>query len=90
LNWDYAIQLEARFKQEIDTLMKLAEAPDNTPLPEDMDVPKELKRRQDRLAVIAKAKQSQPARRRIMRNKKPSMMKSWLNVKNNSVKPAKL
>jgi hypothetical protein len=37
--------------------MKLAEAADNTPLPEDMNVPKELQRRQDRLAVIAKAKQ---------------------------------
>ncbi len=57
LSWDYANQLEAQFKQEIDTLMKLAEAADNTPLPEDMNVPKELQRRQDRLAVIAKAKQ---------------------------------
>ena len=38
--------------------MKLAEAADNSPLlPEDMDVTKELKCRQDRLAVIAKAKQ---------------------------------
>jgi len=46
LSWNYAIQLEARFKQEIDTLMKLAEAIDNTPLPENMDAPKELKRRQ--------------------------------------------
>ena len=57
LSWDYVNQLEAQFKQEIDTLMKLAEAADNTPLPEDMNVPKELQRRQDRLAVIAKAKQ---------------------------------
>jgi len=57
LSWDYANQLEAQFKQEVETLMKLAEAADNTPLPEDMNVPEELKRRQDRLAVIAKAKQ---------------------------------
>ena len=62
LSWDYAKQLEAQFKQEIENLMKLAEAADNTPLPEDMDVPKELKRRQDRLAVIAKAKQEIQAR----------------------------
>lgn len=62
LSWDYANRLEAQFKQEIDTLMKLAEAADNTPLPEDMDVPSELKRRQDRLAVIAKAKQEIQAR----------------------------
>jgi len=57
LSWDYANQLEAQFKQEIETLMKLAEAADNSPLPEDMNVPKELKRRQERLAVLAKAKQ---------------------------------
>ena len=62
LSWDYAHQLEAQFKQEIDTLMKLAEAADNTPLPEDMNVPAELKRRQDRLAVITKAKQDIQAR----------------------------
>ena len=62
LSWDYANQLEAQFKQEVDTLMKLAEAADNAPLPEDMDVPKELKRRQDRLVVIAKAKQEIQAR----------------------------
>ena len=62
LSWDYANRLEAQFKQEIETLMKLAEAADNTPLPEDMNVPAELKRRQDRLAVIAKAKQAIQAR----------------------------
>jgi len=42
--------------------MKLAEAADHTPLPEDMNVPEELKRRQDRLAVIAQAKQEIQAR----------------------------
>jgi len=62
LSWDYANQLEAQFKQEVETLMKLAEAADNTPLPEDMNVPEELKRRQDRLTVIAQAKQEIQAR----------------------------
>ena len=62
LSWDYANRLEAQFKQEIETLMMLAEAADNSPRPEDMDVPMELKRRQDRLAVIAKAKQEIQAR----------------------------
>jgi len=65
LSWDYANQLEAQFKQEVDALMKLAEAADNTPPPEDMDVPKELKRRQDRLGVIAKAKQDIQARAKV-------------------------
>jgi hypothetical protein len=40
LSWDYAHQLEARFKQDIETLMKPAEAADNSPLPEDLDYPK--------------------------------------------------
>lgn len=62
LSWDYANQLEAQFKQEVETLMKLAEAADHTPFPEDMNVPEELKRRQDRLAVIAQAKQDIQAR----------------------------
>jgi len=62
LSWDYANQLEAQFKQDIETLMKRAEEADTSPLPEDMDVPKELKRRQDRLAVIGKAKQEIQAR----------------------------
>lgn len=62
LSWDYANQLEAQFKQEVETLMQLAEAADHTPLPEDMNVPEELKRRQDRLAVIAQAKQEIQAR----------------------------
>jgi transposase len=62
LSWDYANRLEAQFKQEIEALMKQAEAADNTPLPEDMDVPKELQRRQDRLAVIAQAQQEIQAR----------------------------
>ena len=48
LSWEYANKLEA--------LMKLAEDADNSPLPEDMDVPEELQRRQDRLEVITKAK----------------------------------
>jgi len=65
LSWDYANQLEAQFKQEVDALMKLQEAADNAPLPEDMDVPKELKRRQDRLEVIAKAKQEIQARAKV-------------------------
>jgi transposase len=62
LSWDYANQLEVQFKQEIDTLMKLADAADNAPLPEGMDVPEELKRRQDRITVIAQAKQEIQAR----------------------------
>jgi len=96
LSWDYANPLEAQFKQEVETLMRLAEAADNTLLPEDLDVPQELKRRQDRLAVIANthraqgpSRKSRPARRHVMCQKKPSMMKNWPNVKNTWAKPAR-
>ncbi len=58
LSWEYANKLEAQFKQEIEELMRLAEQADNNPLPEDMDVPEELQRRQDRLDVIARAKKA--------------------------------
>lgn len=62
LSWEYANKLEAQFKQEIEVLMKLAEEAENSPLPEDMNVPEELQRRQDRLAVIARAKNEIKAR----------------------------
>jgi hypothetical protein len=62
LSWEYATKLEAQFKQEIETLMKLAEEAENSTLPEDMDVPEELQRRQDRLEVIARAKNEIKAR----------------------------
>ena len=65
LSWEYANKLEAQFKQEIDDLMKLAEEADNVSLPEDMDVPEELQRRQDRLEVIARAKKEIKGRAKV-------------------------
>lgn len=62
LSWEYANKLEAQFKQEIETLMQLAKEADNSPIPEDMDVPEELQRRQNRLEVIARAKKEIKAR----------------------------
>ncbi len=62
LSWDYANKLEAQFKQEIEELMKLAKEADNSSLPEDTTIPEELQRRQDRLEVIARAKDEIKAR----------------------------
>lgn len=62
LSWEYANKLEEQFKQEIEELMRLAEEADNSPLPEDMNVPEELQRRQARLEVIARAKKAIKAR----------------------------
>ncbi len=56
LSWAYANQLEAPLQAEVDTLLRLAEEADNTPLSEEMTIPDELKRREERLAKIAEAK----------------------------------
>ena len=62
LSWDYANRLEAQLKQEVEDLMRLAEAADQSSRPEEMDIPEELKRREQRLAAIASAKEKIQAR----------------------------
>ena len=57
LSWDYANRLEAQLKQEVEELMRLAEAADQCSRPEEMDIPEELKRREERLVAIARAKE---------------------------------
>ncbi len=57
LSWDYANKLEAQIKQEVESLMRMAEAADHTPLPDGLDIPAELERRETRLETLARAKQ---------------------------------
>jgi len=57
LSWDYANRLEAQLRQEVEALMQLAEQADQRSRPEEMDIPEELKRREQRLAAIARAKE---------------------------------
>ena len=64
LSWAHANKLEAQLKAEVEELMRLAEAADNTPVPEEMDIPEELARREQRLAKIAEAKAEIEARAR--------------------------
>lgn len=56
LSWKHANKLEEQLKQEIAELMRMSEEADNTPIPDDIDIPAELARREERLATIAKAK----------------------------------
>lgn len=56
LSWEYANRLEGQLQAEVQQLMEFAEQADNTPLPQEMDVPEELRRREDRLERIAAAK----------------------------------
>jgi hypothetical protein len=62
LSFEHANRLEEQLKSEVDELMRLAEQADNAPLPEPLDIPSELKRREQRLAVIAAAKAEIEAR----------------------------
>lgn len=62
LSFAHAERLEAQLKDEVEQLMRLAEQADNAPLPEQLDIPLELKRREQRLDVIAAAKAEIDAR----------------------------
>jgi transposase len=55
MSWGHATELEAQLKAEVARLMAMAEAAD-AEVPEGMDIPAELARREDRLAAIAAAK----------------------------------
>jgi len=57
LSWEYATKLEDQLKADVEELMRLAEVADNSSLPEQLDIPEELTRREARLAVIEQAKQ---------------------------------
>jgi transposase len=64
LSWEYANQLEQQLKAEVEELMRLAEEADQKALPEEMAIPEELKRREERLVAIEQAKQEIPVRAR--------------------------
>ena len=57
LSWEYANKLEQQLKGEVAELMRLAEQADNNRIPEQMNIPEELTRREARLAVIKQAKE---------------------------------
>jgi len=62
LSWAHANKLEEQLNTEVEELLRKAEDADNTPLPEEMDVPAELARREQRLSTIAQAKEKIQAR----------------------------
>jgi len=57
LSWDYATKLQQHLQAEVDELLRLAETADADSIPDGMNIPEELTRRQERLAAIAVAKQ---------------------------------
>ncbi|MBZ0095768.1 MAG: IS1182 family transposase [Sulfuricella sp.] len=64
LSYGHASMIEAQLKAEVQELMKLAEAADQSAVPDGVKLPDEIKRREDRLAAIAAAKAKIEARAR--------------------------
>lgn len=62
LSYAHATKLERRIKNEIERLLRMAEKADVSDLPDGMDVPAELARRETRLQAIAEAKERIRAR----------------------------
>lgn len=56
LSWDYACKLEKQLKNEIRELLRKAKQADKEDLPDGMNIPDELARRESRLEAIAAAK----------------------------------
>ena len=58
LSWGHVKQIEQQLQQEVQQLMALAESEDRKKVPDGMDVPQEIARRQDRLVVLDAAKRT--------------------------------
>jgi transposase len=62
LSYGHAEKIEAQLKAEVQEMLKLAEAADQRSVPEGVDLPAEIRRREERLAAIAAAKAKIEAR----------------------------
>ena len=62
LSYAHAEKIEAQLKAEVQELLALAEAADQSTVPDGVKLPDEIKRREDRLAAIAAAKAKIQAR----------------------------
>jgi septal ring factor EnvC (AmiA/AmiB activator) len=62
LSYEYAGKIEAQLQAEVADLIAKAEAADQADVPDGMSIPEELARREQRLAMIAKARATIEAR----------------------------
>ena len=62
LSWGHLQKIEKQLQQEVQQLMALAESEDRKNVPDGMDMPKEIARRQERLAALDEAKKKLEAR----------------------------
>lgn len=85
LSYGHIRKLEEQLTGEVRTLMALAEAADNEKLPDDIRLPEEIARREDRLKAIAAARIKIEARARergLIRNRQPTRP-GWISVRPN-------
>lgn len=64
LSYGHAEKIEAQLKAEVQELLELAETADRSALPDGVELPEEIRRREDRLGAIAEAKAKIEARAR--------------------------
>ena len=64
LSWGHIKKIEAQLQQEVKQLMALAESEDRKNVPDGMDVPQEIARRQERLTALDEAKRKLEERAR--------------------------
>jgi len=64
LSHEYTVKLEAQLKAEVQELFALAEAADQTMVPDGMSVPAEISRREDQIKAVAQARTQIEDRRR--------------------------
>jgi transposase len=62
LSYGYAEKIEAKLKAEVQEMLELAEVADHGAVPDGVDLPEEIERREERLAAIAEAKAKIEAR----------------------------
>ena len=65
LSYGHAEKIEAHLKAEVQELLALADAADQSSVPDGVSLPDEIKRREDRLAAIATAKAKIEARAKV-------------------------
>lgn len=62
LSWKHALKIEAQLRAEVEALTARAEAADQTPVGDGLDIPAEIARREQRLAALEAAKAAIEAR----------------------------
>ena len=79
LSYEHATKIEAQLKAEVADLLDRAERADQSDVPDGMQIPEELARREKRLAAIARAKRGDrgACARSAMRASGPSMRPRW-------------